>query len=90
MNFLLSLALAATLTLGIAGDAFAYIGPGAGLSMIGAFWGLVVAVFAALSFLLLWPLRRMFKKSTPADSPADAPTAPTTHSSTAPDEPAKP
>lgn len=48
--------------LGFGQDAFAYIGPGAGLSMIGAFWGLVVAVLAALSFLLLWPIRRMFKK----------------------------
>ena len=34
-----------------------------GLSMLGAFWGLVVAVVAALSFLLLWPLRKMFKKN---------------------------
>lgn len=49
--------------LGLGQDAFAYIGPGAGLSMLGAFWGLVVAVLAALSFLLLWPIRRMFKKS---------------------------
>jgi hypothetical protein len=54
--FLLTL----TFALGLGQDAFAYIGPGAGLSMLGAFWGLVVAVFAALSFLLLWPLRRMF------------------------------
>ena len=52
-----------TLVMGIGQDAFAYIGPGAGLSMLGAFWGLVIAVVAALSFLILWPVRRMFKKS---------------------------
>lgn len=54
---------ALTLTLGFGQDASAYIGPGAGLSMLGAFWGLVVAVLAALSFLLLWPIRKMFKKN---------------------------
>ena len=53
-----------TLVVGIGQDAFAYIGPGAGLSMLGAFWGLVVAVLAALSFLILWPFRRMFRKRT--------------------------
>ena len=55
---------AMTLTIGFGQDASAYIGPGAGLSMLGAFWGLVVAVLAALSFLLLWPLRKMFRKNT--------------------------
>ncbi|MGI9418085.1 MAG: hypothetical protein ACR2RA_09655 [Geminicoccaceae bacterium] len=54
---------ALTFTLGFGQDASAYIGPGAGLSMLGAFWGLVVAVLAALSFLLLWPIRKMFKKN---------------------------
>jgi membrane protein implicated in regulation of membrane protease activity len=63
MKNLLMFVFAFTFAIGIGQDAFAYIGPGAGLSMLGAFWGLVVAVLAALSFLILWPLRRMFKKS---------------------------
>ena len=54
---------ALTFVLGFGQDAYAYIGPGAGLSMLGAFWGLVVAVLAALSFLLLWPIRKIFKKN---------------------------
>jgi membrane protein implicated in regulation of membrane protease activity len=58
----LMFSLALVLTLGVAQDAFAYIGPGAGLSMIGAFWALLVAVFAALSFLILWPIRRVFAR----------------------------
>ncbi|MEM8951825.1 MAG: hypothetical protein AAGA21_07135 [Pseudomonadota bacterium] len=57
---------ALTFVIGFGQDASAYIGPGAGLSMLGAFWGLVVAVLAALSFLLLWPLRKMFKKNAAA------------------------
>lgn len=57
-----------TFVLGFGQDASAYIGPGAGLSMLGAFWGLVVAVLAALSFLLLWPIRKMFKRKAAATS----------------------
>lgn len=56
-NTLYSLALAAFL-LGTSGTALAYVGPGAGLSMLGALWGLVIAVAVALGFVLLWPLRQ--------------------------------
>ena len=63
MKSLLTVMMALTLVIGFGGDASAYIGPGAGLSMLGAFWGLVVAVLAALSFLLLWPIRKAFKKN---------------------------
>jgi membrane protein implicated in regulation of membrane protease activity len=63
MKSLVTLMIALTLVLGFGEDASAYIGPGAGLSMLGAFWGLVVAVLAALSFLLLWPIRKAFKKN---------------------------
>lgn len=53
------IAIAVTL---IAEPAFAYIGPGAGLSMIAAFWALLTAVFAALGFLLLQPIRRRLRR----------------------------
>lgn len=36
----------------------AYVGPGAGLSVLGALWGLILALLAALGFVLMWPLRR--------------------------------
>lgn len=42
--------------------AAAYVGPGAGLSLVGALWALVVAVFGALSFVLLWPIRRALRR----------------------------
>ena len=53
---------AAALTAGWAEPAAAYVGPGAGLSLLGAFWGLVLAVVAALGFVILWPVRRMLKR----------------------------
>lgn len=60
------------LTFGGALPALAYVGPGAGLSLIGAFWGLLLAVFAALAFVVAWPLRRLLKRRRPGlhDRPA--------------------
>jgi membrane protein implicated in regulation of membrane protease activity len=43
---------------GFSEAAMAYVGPGAGLSLLGALWGLVLAMAAALAFVILWPLRR--------------------------------
>lgn len=40
----------------------AYVGPGAGLSLLNALWGLVVSVGAALLFVVLWPFRRLLKR----------------------------
>ena len=41
----------------------AYIGPGAGLSLLGAFWALVAAVGTMLLFIIAWPVRRMLRRS---------------------------
>jgi membrane protein implicated in regulation of membrane protease activity len=61
------------LSLGLMNTAAAYVGPGAGLSLLGALWGLLAAVFAALAFVLVWPFRRMLAgrraQTTPAGSP---------------------
>jgi uncharacterized membrane protein len=42
--------------------AFAYVGPGAGISLLGALWGLIVAVVMAISVILFWPVRIMLRK----------------------------
>ncbi|WP_284736100.1 hypothetical protein [Dongia deserti] len=55
----------------VAFPAFAYVGPGAGLTLLGALWGLVVAVVVSLGFVLLWPLRRMMRRNKRAQPPAD-------------------
>jgi membrane protein implicated in regulation of membrane protease activity len=57
---LLALAITTALTLA-ATPAMAYIGPGAGLSLLGAFWGLLVAILAALAFVIVYPVRRMMR-----------------------------
>lgn len=46
----------------VATPAMAYVGPGAGLSVVGALIGVVVAVGAALLFIVGWPIRRMLRR----------------------------
>jgi hypothetical protein len=71
----LSLLIAALAILLVAPPAEAYIGPGAGITLIGSFIGLLVAVFAALGAVLFWPLRRMMKRRKGAASATPPPDA---------------
>lgn len=59
---LLRSGLAAALMLAPFAAAQAYVGPGAGLSLLGALWGVIAAIGAALAFVILWPLRRMRRR----------------------------
>jgi hypothetical protein len=52
--------------------AAAYIGPGAGITMLGALWGVVVAVALALGAVLFWPIRILLRKRRQAQAPAGA------------------
>jgi len=42
--------------------AFAYVGPGAGISVLGALWGLIVGVVLAVGMVLFWPIRILLRK----------------------------
>jgi len=54
--------IAAGLLLLCTASADAYIGPGAGLSLFGALWALIVAIGAALAFIVLWPVRKAMRR----------------------------
>lgn len=62
-----------------ADDVLAYIGPGAGLSLIGSLFGWIVGLFLTLFAIVLWPLRylvrRLFRRGRRPDATA-APTEP--------------
>jgi hypothetical protein len=53
-SFLILMALAPT--------AFAYIGPGAGISVFSSLLGLLATILLAVAAILLWPIRRAWKK----------------------------
>lgn len=55
-------AAAALATLTLPGLAAAYVGPGAGLSLLGALWALLIALGTALAFIVAWPLRKMLRR----------------------------
>ncbi|TWH00585.1 hypothetical protein L598_001000000230 [Mesorhizobium sp. J18] len=42
--------------------AFAYVGPGAGLSLLGALWALVAAIATAVLFIVAWPIRKAMRR----------------------------
>ena len=45
-----------------AGAAHAYIGPGAGISVLGSLLGILTTVLLAIGAILLWPLRTFMKR----------------------------
>jgi hypothetical protein len=42
--------------------ALAYIGPGAGITVLSALWGVVVAIALAIGAVLLWPFRVLLRR----------------------------
>lgn len=59
---------------------YAYIGPGAGLTAIGSFIALVVAILVAIVGFLWFPIKRLIKKYSNNSEPADAETKTDTES----------
>lgn len=43
-------------------SAMSYVGPGAGVSLLSALFGLIVALAAAVGVLITWPLRILLRK----------------------------
>lgn len=60
-GFMLRLCIALTLSV-VAPSAFAYIGPGAGISVLGSLLGILATIVLAIGAILMWPLRKMMKR----------------------------
>jgi uncharacterized membrane protein len=56
----------------LATPAYAYIGPGAGITVLGALWAVVVALVLAVAAVFLWPLRALLRRHRRAPHPADS------------------
>ncbi len=59
-----------TLLLTVTEPAAAYVGPGAGLSLLGSLFGLIAAVVLGLGVVLVWPIRRLIRRGRAATSTA--------------------
>ena len=66
-----ALAIATTAMALAAFPALAYVGPGAGLTLLGALWGLVLAIVMSVAFIILWPFRRLLRRNKRVCSPRD-------------------
>lgn len=61
--------------------AFAYVGPGAGISAIGAFLALIIGVILAFVGFIWYPVKRLLRKGNAADaSPSEPQPKPQTES----------
>jgi len=52
---------------GLCEPALAYVGPGAGVTMLGALWAVIVAVVFVIGGLLIWPIRMLLRKTRPGE-----------------------
>ena len=46
----------------ISSPAIAYIGPGAGISVLGSLLGILATIFVAIGAILFWPIRKLIKR----------------------------
>lgn len=61
------------------GAVLAYIGPGAGITLLGALIAVGAAVLVAVGGVVLWPLRAYLRKRRGVAAPTSAETPPASH-----------
>jgi hypothetical protein len=52
----------ALILLAVSSSAFAYIGPGAGVSFLGSVWAVLVGIILAVAAVLIWPIRYVIRR----------------------------
>lgn len=51
--------------------ALAYIGPGAGISVLGSLLGILGTIVVAIGAIIFWPIRKLMKRRKKAGQTAD-------------------
>ena len=46
----------------LAGPAQAYVGPGAGISVLGSLLGILATILVAIGAIVFWPVRKLLKR----------------------------
>lgn len=52
----------ALILIAFSGSAFAYIGPGAGVSFLGSIWAVLIGIVLAVAAVLIWPIRYVIRR----------------------------
>jgi len=63
--------LALLLLLVVSPAAVAYIGPGAGISVLGSLLGILGTIVVAIGAIIFWPIRKLMKRRKRAGKTAD-------------------
>ena len=50
------------ISLVLSSSAVAYVGPGAGISVLGSLLGILVTIFVAIGAIIFWPVRKFMKR----------------------------
>lgn len=50
----------------------AYVGPGAGISVLGSLLGILATIVVAIAAIVMWPLRKLMKRRKAATDPAES------------------
>lgn len=67
-----SLLILTCLLLTLAGPASGYIGPGAGISVLGSLLSILATIVVAIGAIIFWPLRKFIKRRKARREPADS------------------
>jgi disulfide bond formation protein DsbB len=54
-----------------AGPAQAYVGPGAGISVLGSLLGILATILVAIGAIVFWPVRKLLKRRKAAAAAAE-------------------
>jgi hypothetical protein len=54
-----------------AGPLHAYVGPGAGISVLGSLLGILATILVAIGAIIFWPVRKLMKRRKAAAKPAE-------------------
>jgi hypothetical protein len=55
-----------------AGTAEAYVGPGAGISVLGSLLGILATILVAIGAIVFWPIRKLMKRRKSAAAAAQS------------------
>ncbi|MEZ5461022.1 hypothetical protein [Dokdonella sp.] len=66
----------ALILIAFSGSAFAYIGPGAGVSFLGSIWAVLIGIVLAVAAVLIWPIRYVIRRMRNSANKAKGATTP--------------